>query len=374
MRTLPVIDRLSHFDGEELLMVSAYMNTDARRLPLETDYKSAVRSLISQGHEQLKNVPNLSKVQHQSLQDDFRRMKQYLENEFRREGAKSVALFSCAGKGSWETLRLPVVISSRIVIDTHYSIQPLRRLMNQYERYCVVLVNKELARIFTVHLGAIEEHLTIFDEVPAKVPSPSRYEASERRIERHHLARVHEHFKNVNTTLLRFFKEKNFSYLIVGGRGELLVEFERILHSYLTRRVTGKIDADIHASSSEILMKTMVVEQAVERQKAREAVERLMREVRNEKGVVGVGETLHALLEGRLHTLFVVDGFTVEGTKCRDCGALSVNGKQCACGGMPIRVQNVIEEAIDEAIRQSVEVKFVSREEIIEGMGAILRY
>ncbi|MBI4532054.1 MAG: hypothetical protein HY709_11110 [Candidatus Latescibacteria bacterium] len=374
MRTAPVIDRLIHFDGEGLLMVSVYMNTDAKRLPLETDYKSAVRSLISEGHEQLRNTSPLSKPQRQSLEDDWGKIKHYLEHEFRREGIKTIAIFSCTGKEHWETLQLPVGIPSRIVIDTHYSIQPLIQLMNEDERYCVVLVNKELARLFTLHFGTLEEHSTIFDEVPAKVAAPSRYEASERRIERHHLARVHDHLKRVNTTLLNLFKEKNFDHLIIGGKGEVLVEFERTLHSYVAQRIAGKIDSDIHASPSEILLKAIAIEQEIERQKTRRSVGRLMQDVQTGKGVTDLRETLQALSEGRVHRLFVVDGFTAAGAKCTTCSAISGNGGQCTCGATMVDVQNIVEEAIDEAISQSIEVTFVSGDGVVKGMGAILRY
>jgi peptide chain release factor subunit 1 len=322
----------------------------------------------------LRKTSTLSKPHRQSLEDDVERIKHYLEHEFRREGIKTVAIFSCTGKKHWETLRLPIGIPSRIVIDTHYYIQPLVRLMNEYERYCVVLVNKELARIFTLHLGTLEEHSTIVDEVPAKVAAPSRYEALERRMERHHLARVHDHLKRVNTTLLNLFKEKNFDHLIIGGKGEIPIELERTLHSYVAQRIVGKIESDIHASSSEILLKATAIEQEIDRQKTRRAVERLTQDIQTGKGIIGLRETLRALSEGRVYRLFVVDGFSAAGAQCKTCGTLSINGGVCACGAKTVAVQDIVEKAIDEAIDQSTEVTFVNGDGIVKDMGAILRY
>ncbi len=51
--------------------------------------------------------------------------------------------------------------------DTPY-IAPLLEILDEYERYGVVLADKEQARLFTVFIGEIAEHYDAFAPAPVK--------------------------------------------------------------------------------------------------------------------------------------------------------------------------------------------------------------
>ena len=81
--------------------------------------------------------------------------------------AKGVIVFSDASEDFFWTREIHVPLRSRARwTDTPYLV-PLLEILDEHERYGVVLFDKETARLFTVYLGEIEEH--------ADAMAPARY-------------------------------------------------------------------------------------------------------------------------------------------------------------------------------------------------------
>ena len=367
------------FDPPDTLVTSLYLNTDRGQFPLESEYKTALRSLLSEAHEKVLKWKDMSHAQQGSLEEDLRGIRTYIEYEFVREDTKGLAVFSCSDQNFWEVLPLPRPVPSRAVVDAHFHVRELVGLAERFKRFCVILVDREGARIFTLHLGRLEEHRGVLDDVPGRVKAATAYEATERKIERHISFLVHEHLKRVRDVLLRFCERQKFDYLIIGGREALHTELEDLLPDDLRRRIAGRIPVSTNAPTAEVLKRSLEVERDVEIRRAHEAVRRLKEEVGSgNRGVVGLEITLRSLTEHRVQSLILADGFTQQGRRCAACGYLTAELQACPfCREEAAEVPDVVEEAVKEAFKQSAEVIFVTENEdlkALENVGAILRY
>jgi peptide subunit release factor 1 (eRF1) len=100
------------------------------------------------------------------------------------------------------------------------------------------------------------------------------------------------------------------------------------------------------------------------------------------KGVLGVDDTILALIEGRVDTIAVIDGLVQEGSHCHNCDYFAARKfEQCpACSSIDCEdVPDIIEHAIEYALIKGSRVNFVylGAEEMLQsrgGIGALLRY
>ncbi len=95
----------------------------------------------------------------------------------------------------------------------------------------------------------------------------------------------------------------------------------------------------------------------------------------------GVTDTLQAVQEGRVDTLVVSDGLTLEGTACGKCDYLSAEAFAACprCSGPGAAIPDVIDRAIERALLADGHVEVIigeARERLLDrgGLGALLRY
>jgi peptide subunit release factor 1 (eRF1) len=93
--------------------------------------------------------------------------------------------------------------------------------------------------------------------------------------------------------------------------------------------------------------------------------------------VNGVRETLKALARGQVRALLVHADHSLPGFRCADSGRLAVSERDCRGEGDPIPVLDVIDEAIEDALRQHLDVNVVYADDArdrIDGLAALLRF
>jgi len=371
------LELLMHFQPGDVLVTSVYLNVDGRRFTRK-EYEILLKDLLRGVTAQLDTQP-LTNEQKRSAQEDIRKIQDYVSVEYDGKGAKSLALFSSSGRKFWQVYRLPLPVKSRAVVEPVPSVRPLSVLLDEYKRYCTVVVGREKARIFEVFLGEIQEHSDIFNEVPSRVREGGFRGYAERRIERHIEDHVHQHLKHVADLTLDIFKRRHFDRLILGARPELLPLFESHLHTYLRERLAARLHLDPSLSVHEALRKTLEVEQDLKRREEQHLVRRLGEEAgAHRNGVTGLEATLVALRRGQVHTLILTEGFAAPGFLCPGCHNLTTCDAPCAYCGKPLQgVPDVVEEAVDFAIHQNCHIEYVfNNHELQEAgnIGAILRF
>ena len=135
---------------------------------------------------------------------------------------------------------------------------PLVETLSGFEQICVLVTNKEKARIFQAYAGEITEQTGIFDQV-LKHHNQGGWEQA--KLQRRHELQVRNHLKKASEATLEYFKKEHFDRLVVGVADELWPELERVLHPYLLERLAGRFSVDINAPVDEVLAKVTAIEQ-----------------------------------------------------------------------------------------------------------------
>jgi len=342
------------------------------------DAEILLKGMIKEKKREIEDQ-DIGREEKQSVAQDLEKLSRYVTTELDRKGAKGIAIFSSSAAKLWEAHPLPGPVRNALVVDRGPYIRPFTMLLDEYKRYCTVLIDRERARVFAVWLGQIQEHSRVFDEVPGKVKASGWGGYEERRIERHIEDHVHRHLKHVAAVTHDFFQRNRFDRLIVGGRGDVVAEYEKLLHSYLKERIAARISVDTSLSLDEALKKTTEVDRAAEERFDMELVTKLLEGAKSGGlGVLGLSATLRVLRRGQVRTLVLEKGYVARGFICTKCNYLGADENKCpVCNEKPREVEDIVEEAIREALRQNAEVVHVSvpTELAKEGrIGAILRF
>jgi peptide chain release factor subunit 1 len=365
--------KLAEWRSNAAPVSSLYLDVDGRRYPRKQDYELRAEELV---HSLRSQAVELDRDARGSVGRDADRMMGFVR-ALDRGGTRGVALFSCASEGLWQEVLVPRGLRDRAVVAEQPYVLPLEAMVETYQSFCTVIVDREKARIFLSRMGRIHEASDIFDDVPGRHDqggwSQARYQ---RHIEEH----VGKHLKRVAEVLLGFYKRKTFDHLILAGPEEILPPLEQVLHDYLRQRVVARETLAITSTETEVLRKSLAVEERVEAARERRTLQRLRAEsAAGRQAVMGLDASLSALNGGRVDTLLVPFGVSRKGVRCSSCGRLALEGERCAtCGGRMAPVPDVVESAVTSALRQSARVETLSVIELDRpeesDIGALLRY
>jgi peptide chain release factor subunit 1 len=368
-----LLRKLADWTSDDLPVSSVYLDVDGRRYPRKQDYVLRAEELC---HRLRAHAQELDRRARSSVEGDAERVAGFVRG-LDRGPTRGVAMFSCSRAGLWEEVEAPRPLKDRATVADQPHMIPLEALVETYESFCTVRVDREKARSFLAKRGRSEAESDSLDEVPGQHDqggwSQSRYQ---RHIEEH----VGRHLKHVADVLLRYFKRRGFDHLILAGPQEVIPELERHLHDYLARRVAARTVLPMTALPAEVLARSLSIEEEMEERTERETVERLLAESAAGRGAItGLPEVLAALNEGRVQTLVVPFGLESKGVRCSECGRLAQRGSRCrTCGGPLEPIADVVESAVASALRASARVEMVSvggRESPDGGrIGAFLRY
>lgn len=360
--TLEQIAALGRFDGKGARVMSVYLDLPPERqrnAGLLTAFKDLVQSLPDH-----------------SARDEA----QHVAARLGHVEGRGLAIFSCAQHAFWHVQPLPVPVTDHIAFERTADIGPLITLLDDYQRYAVVLVDKARARLFTVQLGAIEEHQSLYEDLP---PKHDQGGMSQARLQRHHEEHVHWHLKDVVERLEQLARAQPFDRLVLAGPVEPLSEFRSLLPRALADRLVEAASLEFTANADDVLAKTLEIEQRAEREQEERVVEQLAEAVAHQRGARGLAATLRAIYLGNVLTLVVAANAHSEGAECLnpDCGLLEQQPVDTcpACSGAMAPTRHVVHRAMARALDQGGSVEVVhdrAAERLIEhdGLGAIFRF
>ena len=368
-----LLRRLAAWETAGARVYSLYLNVDGRRYPRTRDYLVRAQELCRRMGERA-TAHMREDAPDGAIRHDTGRIMLYLEREFERGSVRGVAIFSCAPADRWEVVRTWRPLADRAAVAEQPYLMPLEVMLETYESFCTVMVDRARARIFRSELGRIEEQDLVEDEVPKHHEQGGRMQS---RLQRHAAEVGERHLRHTAGVLLEAFQRRPFDHLIIAGSDDVLPEFERTLHDYLRRRVVARETLAMTAAASDVLARSLAVEERLESERERRTVERLLADAATGRGAVtGLPETLAALGDGRVDTLVVRTDLEQAGARCVVCGRLAVDDGACStCGGPMERVPDVIESAVGAAFRQGSKVEAVSADRNgTVRIGALLRF
>jgi peptide chain release factor subunit 1 len=365
------IELLESFDAAGARVLSVYLNLDPAR-QLRGSFRIAFEDLVRQTRE------GLDKPGREALRSEVSRVQTWL-NGHKPQG-KGVAVFSCASPTLWQVHELPVVVEDHLVFESKPDIAPLLELLDEHERYAVALVDKAHARLFTVFLGAVEEHDEFEDAIPGKHRQGGMSDAN---FQRHHDAHVHWHLKNVARRLAALARHKPFDRLVLAGPEEATSELRGLLPRVLASRVAAVIPGEMSAGTADMLDKTLEVERRIERETEGRILQELMDNAGpNGRATYGLEPTLEALYLNQVRTLVVSAGVHMPGSDCPTCGRLTKGHVvTCpSCGSAMDGTHDLFHRAMGRAVELAGTAEVVHDDaarrlrETGGGLGALLRF
>lgn len=360
MVTREQILQIVDFKGDSHSVVSLYLSPSLEKLKYG-DFVAEAKSL-------------LKKIEEDPLfKGEYRKIIDFLETRF-EPSARSVVIFSSPKSDFFQVYEIPIPLKGTCIAGKEPYIKPLIRLLEQYERYCLVLVDGKKARIFSIYMGKLEEHTYILDEVPGWHKQGGWSQA---RFQRHIEQQIYEHLKKVADITLTFFKKEQFDRLILGGPPEVVAHFKNIIHIYLVRRFVGSIAIDVNASIQEIEKRAISLIEKIEEKENEELMQRVLDNM-GKMAVAGIKDVTTMLNQGRIQVLLVDPDLSTEGWICPKCHFISTTSAKCnVCESDVKKSEDIIENIIEQNFELAGEIHFLNNNETLKDLGgiaAILRW
>ncbi len=368
-----VLTRLIEFDSGGLPVVSLYLNAQANQQGRDQYDRFIRREFSARGKTFEPRTP-----EGESFRRDAERIEKYLSEEV-RPSASGIAIFACAGK---DEFFLPVQVD--LPIERHQlfafnapHLYPLARLMNEYRRYAVLVVDTNRARIFVFGRGQI----LAAAEVQSETTNRSQIGGwSQMRYQRH-VDNLHQHHsKDVVEALDRIVSDEGIENVIIAGNEVIIPLLRQQMSPELAKKTEDTMRLDIRTTEQEIMERTLETFRVRDGEIDKERVAELKDAVRGTGlGVAGAADTLAALSNGQVDELFLTAGMTEIEHEPDEVNsvlkAYAPGGERAPLDTTKPRV--VVDELIRRAKETGARIHFIEDTSLLTsmgGVGATLRY
>jgi peptide subunit release factor 1 (eRF1) len=338
--------------------------------------KNRVRE-VSQG---LSRLGLERKVQYE-VESDLERIQQYLRADNGLPDTQGIAIFACRGIDLFEAVRLPVVHRSRLAVDATPLVRELASVEDEFGRLLTVVLDRTSARFFeitayqSVELLDLRADSTRGKRFHGDQDGPGWGEHSYNNRIRQEKQR---HYEAIARELFAIDRRRPAHGIVLAGTGTEARGVEPFLHSYLVERMLGTTKLNPkEATPARVHAATLVVREAWERASERALVQRMQEGLGTRWALNGTAVTLRALARGQVRSLLVNADASEPGFRCADSARLTLTERECRAEGEPVPVIDVIDDAIEEALRQGVDVNVVyepDARDAVEGLAALLRF
>ena len=371
-------ERLSAIPPGAHPIVTLYLKLEPRDrargkylIKLKNRMKAALEGLPAMG---------FSAAEQRAVAGDLDRIYRDLETPAGLPSTQGIAIFACGALDLYERVELPSVYRSRLVVDRTPLVRELLAAPDEVGRLLTVAMDRTSARIFEVTAYGAKEIADLHSESTRggkfhsdRHGAPGMGEHTYHNRIRNEKAR---HLGMIADTLFRLDRAEPSHGLILAGIGTDAASLTPFLHPYLKAKVMGtaKLNpketgpAHVHAA-------TLVARARAEQESEATLVKQVRSGIGTGWAVNGVAPTLKALAEGKIRTLLVNPSASMPGFRCAS-GRLALLEKECRSEGPCVPVHDVIDDAIEEALRQRVEVDVIHSEAAarIDGLAGLLRF
>ena len=368
---------LAGFEAEEGCAISLYLGLDPGVTPTPGDAATRLRSLLDEAAKgDGANRRELTHDQRLGLKADFERIRSFYEDEFERDGAQGLAVFSSGLDNIWRTLPLTEAVPDHVSVGSTLYLAPLVPLVGRGEGALVVVVGRERGHFFRLRGGRLQD---LADHTEEQQGRHDQGGWSQARYQRHIETKVREHLHEVAEALDRLVRQLRAVQVIVISSEEIRAELEEVLSHDAAAAVIGWTSAEAHAAPPELLKVAVPVLDRYRAEKETEVVARWEEEAgRNGRAAAGWEATLEAASDARVELLLFQDGVDHEAFRCPRCGRVAVSGGTCPLDGTSMEVSaNGLDLAVHQTLVHGGRVWAVrDRQNLgpVEGIGALLRY
>ena len=368
--TEAAIRELASIKGERAPITSCYLDVDGRRLARSKDLEHEVDVVLKGARAKADGD--------YSVINDLRRIEQYVHDGLDRSRVRGLAIFACSAERLWQVFELPVPVRTRVVVNHVPAVGQLESVLHEHEPIGVLMADRQRARMFVFELGELVERSELFEQVPRETDIRGLRDRGgdhPQVLEEH----TQQHLRNAAQVAFAVWSQHPFAHLAIAAPDHLAGQLESDLHPYLRERLCGRLAVPVTVNHGEVLAAAQQVESRVERRREAQVVERLREAVAaGRKGVAGLADAVDALGDHRVDTLVVSQGFAAPGWRCGGCDRLAAIGRRCKrCGGEMVEIDDLVEDAVEEALAQSCQVEICVGNadlDVMGRVGALLRY
>jgi len=313
---------------------------------------------------------------------DLRRVVASVEHSGRLPAAPGLAIFACEARTLFLSVPMPRVHHTRVVLDHTPQLTEIVAVEEETGRLLVAALDRAAARFFEVTAFEVRE----LPGIRATATRGGKFRSDRRDSpgwgERSFHQRIeterHRHFAAVCRRLTELDRTQPAQGVILAGPPEEVRAAARFLPPTLSARFMGAARANPTAvRPAEIRAAALECRRQFEAQQERQLIARLEGELGEGWAANGARPTLRALARGQVRTLLIRPDMTGSGYRCAVSGRLALSKAECRGEGAPIPVPDLVNEVIEDAMRQRAGVAVIHDPELgsaIDGLAAELRF
>ncbi|MBI4503148.1 MAG: hypothetical protein HY700_18580 [Gemmatimonadetes bacterium] len=255
-------------------------------------------------------LKEMSRADRQAIERDLDRMVEAVRDPTQLPDTPGLALFACEGLGLFQSVALPRVRRTRLLVDRVPHLRELRAAEDEFGRVLTAVIDRAHARVFevTAH-GALERT----DVAPAATRG-GRFHSDRGGSpgwgEKDYHARItrerERHYESVMRALIRLDREHPARGVVVAGPQRQVAAMLPFLDGGLLHRLIGTARLNPTAvTPRKVQEATFALCDAHDREAERAEVRLLLDSIGEGWAVNGVQATMRALRRGQVRTLFV---------------------------------------------------------------------
>jgi peptide subunit release factor 1 (eRF1) len=374
-----LLARLTRLRSDEHRIVTCYLKVEPRdraRGKYLIKLKNRVRAV-----EAALEGMGLPRSVREEVSADLHRIQDQLREPKRLPASQGVAVFACGPLKLFELVGLPSVHRSRLAVDRIAMVRELASVEDEVGTILSVVLDRTAARIFEVTaFGASEVEDLRADSTRGGRFHSDRGDAPGKGEHTWH-NRIREekqrHFATVAQHLFDLHRRRPVHGVVLAGPGKEAGAVAAFLHPYLAERLMGVVSLNPKDARPPVVYEaTLAARSEYERESERSVAHGLTDAVGAGWAVNGLAETLKALGRGQVRTMLVDGDAQTPGFRSAS-GQLARNERDLRGESDVVPVLDVVDDAIEEALRQRVAVDVLYDEEaksVVQGLAGLLRF
>jgi peptide subunit release factor 1 (eRF1) len=323
----------------------------------------------------------LGRDERRAIERDLTRVFDYLSHPRDLPHTPGLAVFACEELGLFEAAPLTRVHRTRLMLDDTPWIGELAAEQGT-QPILTIVIDRAHARFFEVTASGLTELACLtagstrggkFHSDRGDAPGWGEHDYH-RRLEQER----HRHYVNVVRRVEEFLRARPIRGIVLAGPTDHTSALAHFLPDGIADRLLGTAKLNPTAvSAAELQATSLTLAEEHSRKIMGSELIALDDAVGSGWAVNGPRETLKALHQGQVRTLFIRENLEGRGFRCSATGRLVLAQGDCRNEGQPQAVRDLVDEAIEEALRQRVRVVIVpdcTGAEAVDGLAAALRF
>lgn len=345
--------QLASLDLGRELVTTCYLDLDGRRLPRPTDVESELQRVLRDGRARAKGDA--------SVLEDLRRIEAHVRGGIDRSDARGLVMVCSSTASLWEAIPVPVSLRSQLVIGHGPALGQLEAMVHEAEVIGVLLADRHRARVVVFQLGA-----PVIERELLAAPERADDEAGEPALERH--------VREAAQLLVGLHRDElALDAVVLAGPQDVVRRVDEVLPPSLALYRVGQLSVGVDVGTDDLRREVVHLATRLEAERECALVSELRTALAHRDGAVaGLPATLHALSAGKVDHLLVSAGYQAPGWKALDGTVLAAVGPRCdLCQEMMVRADDVVEDAIELALRNGTRVSVLAECDDLDVLGHI---